>query len=198
MSPRTSEQLAEIKDQRREQILDVALVVFARQGFEATKVSDLATAASMSQGLLYRYFPSKEAVYCALLERAMVGARNLVEQALARPDSAWDRLHWLCEAMLEGVRERPEYVALLSRASSTSAPEQAQETLARNGSATFKSLVRLLAEGQAVGQIAPDDPAELVRAFTALIQGLALGQTQSQRNIQHIPRTEVVMRLFRA
>jgi len=198
MSPRTYEQFTEIKDQRREQILDVALGVFARQGLDVTKVSDLAAAAGMSQGLLYRYFPSKEAVFAALVERATAGARDLAERALGRPGTAWERLQWLCTAMLDGVRDQPEYVALVSQASSTRAPAEARAALARNGRVTFEHVVRLLAEGQAAGQVASEHPVELARAFFALIQGLALGQIQDDLRAQPFPRPDVVLRLFKA
>ena len=44
---------------RRRQILDAAVRVFARQGFHATRVSDIADEAGVAYGLVYHYFPSK-------------------------------------------------------------------------------------------------------------------------------------------
>ena len=54
---------------RRAQFVDSALEVFAAQGFDGTSVKDLAEAAGATQGLLYHYFPSKEALLEATLER---------------------------------------------------------------------------------------------------------------------------------
>ena len=54
---------------RRAQFVDTALEVFAAQGFDGTSVKDLAEAAGATQGLLYHYFPSKEALLEATLER---------------------------------------------------------------------------------------------------------------------------------
>ncbi len=56
-------------EQRRLQFIDTALAVFAAQGFDGTSVKDLAEAAGATQGLLYHYFPSKEALLEAALER---------------------------------------------------------------------------------------------------------------------------------
>ena len=56
------------KQQRRLQILGVALDLFIRRGFSATKISDIAHAADMSVGLLFHYFPSKEALYEELIK----------------------------------------------------------------------------------------------------------------------------------
>jgi AcrR family transcriptional regulator len=54
---------------RRVQFMDTALQVFAARGFDGTSVKDLAEAAGATQGLLYHYFPSKEALLEAALER---------------------------------------------------------------------------------------------------------------------------------
>jgi TetR/AcrR family transcriptional regulator, fatty acid metabolism regulator protein len=55
---------------RRRAILDAAVKVFARQGFHACRVSDIADEAGVAYGLLYHYFPSKEDVLSTLfLER---------------------------------------------------------------------------------------------------------------------------------
>src|ERR1700759_231616 len=68
MSPpaRTAAAAAE----KRRQILDAAVRVFARQGFHATRVSDIADDAGVAYGLVYHYFGSKDAVLDTLfLER---------------------------------------------------------------------------------------------------------------------------------
>jgi AcrR family transcriptional regulator len=197
VSPRTAAQFAQLKDKRHEQILDAALVVFARRGLDATRVSDLAAAAGMSQGLLYRYFPSKEAVFSALVERALEGARRLTDAALQHPGTPWERLEALCEAMLKALSERPDYHALTVQAAAPSAPAEAHAALVTSGAATFTSLVRLLVEGQATGQVAPGDPSEMARAFFALIEGLALDQARQRRGRHPFPRPEVILRLFR-
>ena len=50
-------------EERRKAIIDAALPLFARKGFAATTTKDLARAAGVSEPLLYRHFPSKEALY---------------------------------------------------------------------------------------------------------------------------------------
>src|ERR1041385_4982883 len=56
LARRTRRQQAE---QRRIQLLDTALEVFAAHGFDGTSVKDLAEAAGVTQGLLYHYFASR-------------------------------------------------------------------------------------------------------------------------------------------
>ena len=52
---------------RKEQLLDVALHVFAERGFHLTSMNDVADAAGVTKPVLYQHFPSKRALYLELL-----------------------------------------------------------------------------------------------------------------------------------
>lgn len=56
-------------DKRREQIVDVATVHFARHGYEAVSMSTIASEAGVARALLYHYFPGKDALLEAVLYR---------------------------------------------------------------------------------------------------------------------------------
>lgn len=56
------------RDSRRQQILDSALPLFARNGFAGTTTRRIAEAAGISEALLFKHFPTKSAVYAAILE----------------------------------------------------------------------------------------------------------------------------------
>lgn len=67
MSPRTKQQFADLRKDRRQAILDAALKVFATHGYHSASVSMIAKEAGVSKGLMYNYFPSKEAVLLTLV-----------------------------------------------------------------------------------------------------------------------------------
>ena len=71
---------------RREQILDAAEKCFARNGFHGTSMQDLCTAAGMSPGKLYLYFPSKEALIEGICARDRAEFRRRFEMVAAAPD----------------------------------------------------------------------------------------------------------------
>ncbi len=58
----------EAPEVRRAQLLDAARTCFIRSGFASTKVADIAAEAGVSVGLVYRFFPSKEALVEAIIE----------------------------------------------------------------------------------------------------------------------------------
>ncbi|MET0144465.1 MAG: TetR/AcrR family transcriptional regulator [Ilumatobacteraceae bacterium] len=70
---------------RREQVLQVALEVFARAGYHGTSMNDVADAAGVTKPVLYQHFESKRELYQALLDE--VGARMLHAIVLATADA---------------------------------------------------------------------------------------------------------------
>lgn len=68
--PKTQEQNQEIKDERRANILQTALRLFAVRGYDSTTINDITQASSCSHGLFYHYFSSKEEVFKTLIEES--------------------------------------------------------------------------------------------------------------------------------
>ena len=123
-----------MRDERRDEILSAALHVFARRGLEATRIADIAAAAQMSHGLIYRYFPSKEAAFVALVERAVQGALEVTETALGGNASPGERLSGLVQTMLDGIRTKPEYPLIIVHAyAAGSIPAEARSLLESYG-----------------------------------------------------------------
>lgn len=87
--------------ERVSQILDAALLEFAARGFVATRIDDIAGRAQLSKGGVYAHFDSKEAIFQALLERAMhwIDWEEMPQASAALADvralAQWivDRLH---------------------------------------------------------------------------------------------------------
>jgi TetR/AcrR family transcriptional regulator, repressor for uid operon len=70
---------------RRSQILDAALVCFAKRGFHQTSMHDISGEAGISVGLIYRYFENKEAVISAMADRHKEEISEVLERARQAP-----------------------------------------------------------------------------------------------------------------
>src|SRR5579871_2177964 len=111
----------------RDLILDAMDGLMARYGFRKTTVDDVAREARVSSRTIYTYFSSKEELGLASIERVVQGAQALMEQELAKPDTAEARLRRMLTARVmarvEAVQEyhvsldelfeavRPEYMS---------------------------------------------------------------------------------------
>ena len=71
---------------RPTQILDAALVCFAKRGFHQTSMHDISTEAGISVGLIYRYFENKDAVISAMADRHKKEIQEVLERAQQAPN----------------------------------------------------------------------------------------------------------------
>ncbi|MCB9624564.1 MAG: TetR/AcrR family transcriptional regulator [Sandaracinus sp.] len=79
--PRAEKRARLSVDERRAQLLDLALTLFADRTYDEISIDEIAKAAGISKGLLYHYFPSKKAFYVAAVKQAS-------EELLAETDVA--------------------------------------------------------------------------------------------------------------
>jgi TetR/AcrR family transcriptional repressor of uid operon len=84
-SPDRAEDAA-LADVRRRQILDAAADVFARRGFHAASMAEIARSFGMSAGHIYNWFDSKEAIIEALVERDVASFNQFVTAARDEAD----------------------------------------------------------------------------------------------------------------
>ncbi|MGQ9619975.1 MAG: TetR/AcrR family transcriptional regulator [Bacteroidales bacterium] len=71
MSPRTLKQYEEIREEKKNLIMKTALEHFARNGYYVTTIQHIAKHAGISKGLLYNYFPGKEALLKEIIEKSV-------------------------------------------------------------------------------------------------------------------------------
>lgn len=197
--PRTAAAYEEIKDARREAIRVAGRRVFARKGLAATRISDIAAEAGMSQGLLYHYFATKEDLFRQIVEAALEGTVALTAGARQASGSAWERLQRLCEQMHAGVLASPEYLLVVLQAfTSEAVPAEARAALERYGRRSMGDTVALIREGQAEGTVVAGNPVELALAFYACVQGVALSSVQSGAGRAPLPSPQTILRLLKA
>lgn len=75
-------------DERRKAIVTAAVPLFARKGFAGTTTKELAEAAGISEGLLFRHFPSKKQLYGEILRLGCEGDPALERLAALQPSTA--------------------------------------------------------------------------------------------------------------
>jgi AcrR family transcriptional regulator len=92
--PRSQAQNRAVRRASRDRIIEHALQLFGQHGFDGTTIRMIAEAAGISQGLIYRYFPSKEALLRAIFEQSMsdVRASFAAAEAGGGPSEQLERL----------------------------------------------------------------------------------------------------------
>src|SRR5437773_10189308 len=81
-----------LTERRREQILAAATRIFARQGYPGTDLQVVADRLGVGKGTVYRYFPSKQALFLAAADRGMTLLRKRSDAEAARARDPLDKI----------------------------------------------------------------------------------------------------------
>lgn len=103
----------ELRERRREEILEAAVKLFAEHGYAAADTQALADSLSIGKGTLYRYFPSKEALFLAAVDRGMRQLGAAIDRSVEEIADPLDQVRAAIHAYLVFFQEHPEVVELM-------------------------------------------------------------------------------------
>src|SRR5438477_9363629 len=99
---------------RRAQLIEVGRAVFAKRGYEATYVEEIAERAKVSKPIVYEHFGGKEGLYAVVIDREMEHIVARITEAISS-GSPRERLEGAALAFLTYVKEQPDGFAVLTR-----------------------------------------------------------------------------------
>jgi AcrR family transcriptional regulator len=102
-----------VSSEKRRVILDAAVRVFARQGFHTSRVSDIADQARVAYGLVYHYFPSKEAILDTLFLERWDVMLDAIAQADTGHAAARAKLEAIAAFIVDSYRHDPELMKVI-------------------------------------------------------------------------------------
>jgi AcrR family transcriptional regulator len=98
----------------REEILDVAVREFSRQGFSGARVDEIAAQTSTTKRMIYYYFGGKEQLYIAALERAYSVLRDAEAQLNVDDLDPVDAIRRLAQMTLDYHEAHPDFIRLVA------------------------------------------------------------------------------------
>jgi TetR/AcrR family fatty acid metabolism transcriptional regulator len=154
--------------------MQAAVRVFAKNGFYATRVADVARAAGVADGTIYLYFESKDELLLSLFEDRVEKLLSYMRDELPKltgPHAKLRRIIELQLGLLEGERDLAEVLTVTLRQSTKLLKEYA----APKFMAYLEAIAAVVSEGQAGGDFRDDVPPMLVaRATWGALDAIAL------------------------
>lgn len=139
-------------EERKQEILDTAMRIFYEKGYEKTSIADIAKAIGVAQGLCYRYFPSKEALFDSAIDQY---AEELVSQFSIPTDDSKLTLREIIETMPVMVEtEKDDYYKTFHVVENKKFHDQLTLKVCEKLS---KLVMKLLARAKEKGEISIDD-----------------------------------------
>ena len=160
---------------KRRAILDAAVRVFARQGYHATRVADIADEAGVAYGLVYHYFRSKEAVMTELFTERWSLLLTASEELYAQDVPAREKLAGIARFIIDSYRHDPELMKVIivevTRAANSFGATHLPEIRR-----AYDVVARIVADAQAEGLYRDDvDPDFVGMWFYGAIEQLLSG-----------------------
>jgi AcrR family transcriptional regulator len=155
-SPSTGErQLTEQGRERKRQLLDTAMRLFAERGYAATRISDICAEAGVAKGLFYWYFPTKVDLFSELARTMRQRLRRAQAEAMLGMSSPVQRIRAGTEASVVFMAEHAHYFALVEVERADPAIADALRGTSR---VYFDDVIALVREAQARHEIPDADP----------------------------------------
>ena len=177
MGPEKPSRRERERQKRLKLILDKAEELFLEKGFAATTMDDIGKAAEFGRATLYHYFPSKEAIYVAALERAMDSMVDKVRTTTGRARSATRKIEKLKDAIVSFVQQKKNVFHLYFVTRFEVLP-YLDEKLAKQLSSTVTNLDAIFhniyEQGVESGELQPGDPMSMGDIFFSQLIGLML------------------------
>lgn len=180
MSPRP-----DVSEERRNQILEAAALVFARSGFSKARMDDIAAESGLSKGTLYWYFNSKDEIILAMLdrlfERELADLHTLQESGGTATECLLEYTEIAILDMTHLLQLMPiayEYLALAFR------NEAVLQALKRYSRSYFELIIPIIQQGIDNDEFRQVDPQDVAIAVGAIFEGTALLWVYDSETIQ--------------
>jgi TetR/AcrR family fatty acid metabolism transcriptional regulator len=156
-------------------ILNAAVRVFARQGFHACRVSDIADEAGVAYGLVYHYFASKEEVLDTLFLERWNAMLDMIREVDARPIPVREKLQEIVSFIVDSYRHDPDMMKVII-VEVTRAANSFGRTHLNQIRAAYDLIGEIVTKAQADGVFKPEiEPRFAAMAFYGVIEQLLTG-----------------------
>jgi TetR/AcrR family fatty acid metabolism transcriptional regulator len=171
--------MATAQEDKRRQIMEAAVRAFARKGYHACRVGEIAEEAGVAYGLVYHYFGSKEEVLETIFRDTWTQMLARVREVQQEGGSAEEQVRKVTALLLRTWKRDPDLVRVLVR-EVTRSPEQMQRQIDEIGHA-YEALEGIIAYGQKTGEFRPDIDSKVAAtvfygALEEVLTGWVMGQ----------------------
>lgn len=172
--PRTKEQYEAMREATRTKIHTAATRLFSQKGLVATSVQEIADAAEISVGLLYRHYKTKDDIFGALVMEALNGLGE-VGKLFENETSPVELLKSFTSEILEDLKSNEEftqYIMLITQPFVMNYNFPWMNDIIERNKNMIKGLTYLIERGQKAGQIKKGNPEQMAQYYISVIQGV--------------------------
>ncbi|MFC1920959.1 TetR family transcriptional regulator [Chloroflexota bacterium] len=160
----------------RDKLLDVALSVFSKNGYSATRLGDIAKEAGVTRGAIYWHFGSKSELYSSLVQEYSNRGSSIAQQAIEEGGSVKEIIRRIFVRLLSSIEDDRKLRAMMEislfKTELTPELRASRQTQIENGRVLIGGISEAIRQGVISGELRSDlDPSLVARAFIAYQNG---------------------------
>jgi len=171
--------------QRREQLIDVATKLFALGGFDATTTAAIASAAGVTEPILYRHFKSKQELFVAIVEEVSNATMDHWRELIAAESEPREQLRMICDALPPHIKRFEDEYHVLHGALSMSRDKKVLAVIREHYEQIEKFFMDIIQHGQKLGSFRRDINAQSA-AWQLITTGI--GYAMISLNLQNLDK----------
>jgi len=196
--PKTKEQIELIKNESKAKIVDAGLKLFIEKGLLATSVSEIATLAGISKGLMYHYYKSKEELYYELVSNAINSSIDYMLAIFNLEKSPKEKIKLISRQMMDNINRDhkiAKYFVFINRFLITEKTSEKAPELIENAYIPLELTEKIISEGQRLEQFNLGDSRSMAMLYWSAIHGLCAHKLiQGDKFV--VPDLELLEKLF--
>ncbi len=185
-----------------ERILDAALVSFATRGYDASSLDTLAQGLAIRKQTILYWFPSKEVLLEAVIDRSAIELSGALEDSLASAGDGWDRIEAVVRSVFRLAARRPELLGLVREMGRLGTPAATRLVTALDP--LVRRATEFLEAEMDAGHLRRHEPRLLLLAIYSTVIGMltevevvrALGEEPTARSL--VRRRNEILELLRS
>lgn len=184
-----------IRHKRKEQIQLSALHVFAKNGYVKTKMSMISDEAKISEGLIYRYYRSKEQLFLTIVETLLQEASREINTLNQMDGTPLEQIKLLTQKMLD-EQSKIGFMLIEQAKREDEVPKRVTDLIKRYSDQNIiDQLVPLFIEGQERGEFIAGDPKEILSWYFYIVNLIVIQERGDSEF--GFPSIEMLLRLIK-
>ncbi len=196
--PKTKEQFELIKNETKSKIVKAGLKLFIEKGLLAASVSEIASLAGISKGLMYHYYKSKEELYYELVSNAINSSTEYMRAIFNLDRPPKEKIKLISRKMMDNIysdHETAQYFVFINRFLITEKISEKTPEIIEIAYTPLKLTEEIISEGQRLGQFKSGDAKSMAMLYWSAIHGLCAHKL-IQRDKFEVPDLELLEKLI--
>ncbi|RLG29649.1 hypothetical protein DRN98_08200 [Methanosarcinales archaeon] len=182
-------------ERRKKQILDVASLIFSKNGFSRANTDEIARAANLGKGTIYRYFKNKKELFLSVVDRGLDKLKDAILIEVEKSDDPLKKIENAIKTYLSFFEKNKNLIGILIHEQS-SFQKRIAERYFEHYYGNVDRIRQTFKAGIEQGLIKDMDVESVISVYTSMLNGLIYMWQIDGKNYRLLDRASVVTKIF--